>query len=299
MSPPTAPARLTVGVLGAGRAGCLLGAALNRAGHRVTAVTAVSQASRDRVEEFLPHARVLPPAEVVADADLVLLTVPDEELPRLVMGLVDTGALRPGAFWLHASPRYGTAVLDRATSAGALPLALHPMLSLTGTSLDVTRLDGCPIAVTAPPALRPVAEALAVEMGGEPVWVPEEARPALHAALVLVGPHLRALVGEAWDVLRSAGIGRPERVLGPLVQAAADAAAADSGALLDGPVVRADADAVRSDLQALAAEGGTATAAYVALARLSADRALAQGVLRPDKAAALLDSLADRPGIRG
>ena len=46
-------ARLTVGVIGAGRVGAVLGAALLRAGHDVVAVSAVSEASRDRAETFL------------------------------------------------------------------------------------------------------------------------------------------------------------------------------------------------------------------------------------------------------
>ncbi|MCW2614769.1 MAG: NADH-ubiquinone oxidoreductase, partial [Frankiales bacterium] len=40
------PARLTVGVVGTGRVGAVLGAALARAGHRVVAASAVSAASR-------------------------------------------------------------------------------------------------------------------------------------------------------------------------------------------------------------------------------------------------------------
>ena len=39
------PARLAVGVIGAGRAGIALGAALARAGHEVVAASAVSEAS--------------------------------------------------------------------------------------------------------------------------------------------------------------------------------------------------------------------------------------------------------------
>ena len=51
------------------------------------------------------------------------------------------------------------------------------------TSTDVARLAGCSFGVTAPEALRPVAEALVVEMGGEPVWIADDMRPLYHAAL--------------------------------------------------------------------------------------------------------------------
>ena len=45
--------RLAVGVVGAGRVGVVLGAALARAGHDVVAVSAVSAASRARAADLL------------------------------------------------------------------------------------------------------------------------------------------------------------------------------------------------------------------------------------------------------
>ena len=45
-SPHERPARFDVGIVGAGRVGAVLGAALTRAGHHVTGVSAVSEASR-------------------------------------------------------------------------------------------------------------------------------------------------------------------------------------------------------------------------------------------------------------
>ena len=50
---PPHPARLTIGVIGAGRVGTVLGAALARAGHRVVAVSAVSDASVARARRML------------------------------------------------------------------------------------------------------------------------------------------------------------------------------------------------------------------------------------------------------
>ena len=49
-------------------------------------------------------------------------------------------------------------------------------MTFTGTAMDLDRLADCCFGVTAPEALRPVAEALVVEMGGEPVWIEEDRR---------------------------------------------------------------------------------------------------------------------------
>ena len=86
----------------------------------------------------------------IARVELVLLTVPDDALQPLAAGLVATGSVRPGQLLVHTSGRYGTGVLDPAARAGALPLALHPAMTFTGTSLDLGRLAGCAFGVTAP-----------------------------------------------------------------------------------------------------------------------------------------------------
>ena len=144
------PARLSVGVVGVGRVGSVLAAALRQAGHRIVAASAVSDASRGRVEALLTGTPVLDPPAVVAAAELVLLTVPDDALPGLVEGLVGAGAIQSGQLLVHTSGRYGIDVLAPATRAGALPLALHPVMTFTGRPEDLARLDGCSFGVTAP-----------------------------------------------------------------------------------------------------------------------------------------------------
>ena len=49
-----APARLRVGIVGAGRVGAVLGAALTAAGHDVVAAAGLSSASADRAARLLP-----------------------------------------------------------------------------------------------------------------------------------------------------------------------------------------------------------------------------------------------------
>ena len=275
------PARLAVGVVGAGRVGSVLGAALQGAGHRVVALSAVSDASRRRAADLLP------------DAELALLTVPDDVLPGLVDGLVAAEAVRPGQLLVHTSGRYGADVLERATRAGALPLALHPAMTFTGRPEDLARLSGACFGVTAPEPLRPIADALVVEMGGDPQWVEEDQRPLYHAALAGGANHLSTLVNESVDLLRRCGVADPERLLAPLLGAALDNALRSGDAALTGPVARGDAGTVAAHLEVLREVSPHTAGAYLAMARLTADRALAAGLLRPDAAEALLDVLAE------
>ena len=286
------PARLSVGVLGSGRVGAILGAALARAGHRIVAASGVSKASRERAAELL-GLEVCDPLAVAAAAELLLLAVPDDALPGLVAGLAEAGAVRPGTLVAHTSGRYGTAVLDPLTRGGALPLALHPVMTFTGTAVDLARLSGACFGITAPDPLRPVAEALVVEMGADPQWVAEEHRVLYHAALASGANHLVTLVAQSADLLRTAGVAEPNRLLGPLLSAALDNALRSGDAALTGPVSRGDAGTVAAHVETIARQSPQAAAAYVAMARLTADRALAAGRLRTDRAEALLDVLSD------
>ena len=283
--------RLAVGVIGVGRAGAPMAVALARAGHPIVGVHAVSARSRRRAAEFLPEAPLLAVEQIMTTADLVLLTVPDDVLGDLVAGLVEIGAVTPGQFLVHASGRYGVAILEPAARLGALPLALHPVMTFTGARTDLDRLAGVPFGVTAPAVLRPVAEALVVEMGGDPVWVPEEARPIYHAALASGANHLVTLIAQTLDLLAGAGIADPAALIRPLLTTALDNVLRMGDEALTGPVARGDSRTVAAHLAVLSQASPEARAAYVAMARLTADRALAAGLLDPESAEALLDVL--------
>ncbi|MFG2498691.1 Rossmann-like and DUF2520 domain-containing protein [Streptomyces sp. NPDC048441] len=291
--PRDRPARLTVGVVGAGRVGPALAAALQLAGHRPVAASGVSDASVRRAAVLLPDVPLVTPAQVMERADLVLLTVPDDALPSLVEGLAETGAVRPGQLLVHTSGRYGTKILEPALRAGALPLALHPAMTFTGTPIDVQRLAGCSFGVTAPEELRLAAEALVIEMGGEPEWIAEEKRPLYHAALALGANHLVTLVAESMELLKDAGVDAPDRMLGPLLGAALDNALRSGDAALTGPVARGDAGTVAAHVAELRKHAPQTVAGYLAMARATADRALAHGLLKPELAEDLLGVLAN------
>jgi predicted short-subunit dehydrogenase-like oxidoreductase (DUF2520 family) len=272
--------------------GSVLGAALARAGHVVSAVSAVSRDSLRRAEELLPDVPVRPAPDVAASADLVLLAVPDDELAGLVRGLVATGSLRAGQIVVHTSGAQGVRVLRPAAELGALCVALHPVMTFTGRVEDVQRMNACSVGVTAADGddvAWHVGEALVVEMSAEPVRVPEAARPLYHAALAHGANHLITLVADCADLLRDAGIADAERMLGPLLSAALDNALRHGDRALTGPVARGDAGTVAKHLAVLA--DTEALPAYRILALRTAARAQAAGLLKPELAAEVRTTL--------
>jgi predicted short-subunit dehydrogenase-like oxidoreductase (DUF2520 family) len=220
--------RLGVGIIGAGRVGPVLGAALAGAGHAIVGIAAISEESRDRAQAILPHVPILTVPEVVERSELVIVAVPDSELVALIDGLAATGSWQTGQLVLHTAAKYGTEVLYPAVCGGAIPLAVHPAMVFTGTSIDMQRITGAYFAVTAPVTVQTIGQALVVEMGGEPVLIAEADRPAYAEAVETARGFSTAIVSQATGILQQIGIEHPGRIIAPLVRTSVEIALASS-----------------------------------------------------------------------
>jgi predicted short-subunit dehydrogenase-like oxidoreductase (DUF2520 family) len=285
------PLSVRVGVIGAGRVGAVLAAALRAAGHEVVAVSARSTESRARAAELLPGVPIRTPDEVARASTLVLLALPDDVLSDPagpVADLVATGAIHTGQVIAHTSGRHGLTVLESAARAGAITMAVHPAQTFGGTAADLARLEGVSYGVTALGRHWVLAEWLVEELRGTAVSVPEELRPLWHAGLAHGANHLVTLVTSALEVIRATGASDPAAVLRPLLSAALERTLEQGDAALTGPVARGDADAVAGHLNALSEHAPAEAALYQQLARATAERL-------PDPAPELWPVLTNRP----
>ena len=292
------PARLGIGIISAGRVGSVLGAALRACEHTIVGVHAVSEASQERAAMLLPDVPLLPVEQIAERSELLILAVPDDELPGLVTYLASSGSITAGQILVHTSGRHGTEALAPATALGAIGLAIHPAMTFTGMSVDLQRLNGTCFAVTGPAPFIPIAQALVVEMGGEPVHVAEADRALYHAALAHAANHLVTILGQSQQMLASIGIEDPARYMGPLVRAAVDNALASGEGALTGPVVRGDAGTVKAHVQALNEyseheKTSDITDSYAALAHATAKRAHNRGLLNDEQLGRIKDLLGE------
>ena len=282
-----------IGVVGAGRVGAVLAAALREAGHEIAAVAGESHASRTRIETLLPGVRVDKPTAVSRACDLLLLTVPDDMLSNVVTMLAASGAIREGQYVVHTSGKHGLAVLQPAADAGAHVLAMHPAMTFTGTHVDLARLAGCVYGVTANPDTEDLAAKLVADLRGRLLRVAEDRRALYHAGLAHGANHLVTLVSQAMDLLRDSGADDPAATLRPLLTAALENALEYGSAALTGPIVRGDVETVRAHLRDIAANRPATLESYVAMARATANQAVVDGRLLPIRAAKLVGILND------
>lgn len=285
--------RFRVGIIGAGRVGPVIGRALQLVGHEIIGITRSSNSQRNDAVEAILGAAVIEPDEACR-ADLVVIAIPDDQIKPLVQGLAKLGCFRPGQVVMHTSGVYGINVLEAAQAAGALPIALHPAMTFTGTSLDVERLQMCPAAITATAVALPIASALAMEMGMEPCVVEEEDRTLYHAGLTHGANHLVTLVNEALSILEAAGIENPELYIRPLLNAALERALSEGAHGLTGPVRRADTGTLKDHQKALSEAGlNSILESYRNMARTTAHLAGDNLLLGENQVQAVLRALGE------
>lgn len=221
--------RLGIGIIGSGRVGPVIGAALAGAGHAVVGISAVSEASRDRAEAILPAVPILEIPDIVERSELVILAIPADQIAGLVSGLAATGSWQPGQILVHTAAEFGVDVLRPAAERGVITLALHPAMVFSGTSMDLVRLAETYVAVTGPAPVQPIGQALAVEMGAEPVLIAEADRPRYAEAIATATEFSRSIVRQATGLLTEVGVANPGSYLSSLVRSAVDLALTEAG----------------------------------------------------------------------
>jgi predicted short-subunit dehydrogenase-like oxidoreductase (DUF2520 family) len=225
----------TIAIVGGGRMGRALTAALTAAGVRAAG----------------PHGRGFDGA----GADAVLLCVPDGQIAAAA------ATIEPGPLVGHCSGATGLAALAPHEAFG-----LHPLMTITHRGGDF-RGAGAAVAGTSDRALA-LARELAQALGMRPFAMADEDRAAYHAGAAMASGFLVALESAAERV---AGVDR--ELLAPLVRAAVETWAAEGDAALTGPIARGDEETVDRHREAIAQRAPDLLALYDVLAE--ATRAVA------------------------
>lgn len=215
---------MKIGFLGPEPAGPSLAKAWAQAGHEVVGFSAQDDLTLERIDSLLPGVPRISESALVEAADLILLAVPDDQVVLVCDELVELGSLGPQKLLVHLSPLRGYEALASAGARGAVPIALHPLMHFTGTSVDLMVLKNSTIAVSAPEVLVPIAQALAIELGGEPIVIAEHQRAAFAEAFEVASSFSSLVVQQAIGILEQAGVTEPAKLIGPVVRSAVEKA---------------------------------------------------------------------------
>ncbi len=166
--------RLGIGIIGAGRVGPVLGAALAGAGHAITGIASSSPAHLERAEAVLPGVWLCPSPSSSSAASSCC-----SRCRRASSSHSSRGSRRPArgsraSSWCTRLRGSATACWRRRPRPAR---SRSPSIRRWCSPGRASTSSGCArarAAVTAPGPVLPIAQALVVEMGAEPIMIAEE-----------------------------------------------------------------------------------------------------------------------------
>jgi predicted short-subunit dehydrogenase-like oxidoreductase (DUF2520 family) len=262
----------TISIIGAGRVGQTIAKRLHKLGWRIGAVVTRSRGSAHAAVSAIgagtPHASLTPEA---LNADVILLSVPDDVLENVAQKLAKIGNAALTKIILHTSGALDHRVLAPLARRGASTGSMHPMQTFSGR--NAPRLEGVIFSIEGAPAARATAQKIARSLGGTPVIISANDKPAYHASGTIVAGHALSLVESATQTLMKIGFtrSRANQALLPLIRQMLDNyELLGPHAAWTGPLSRGDYATISKHAKALRRFPREFQDAYRALALLSA-----------------------------
>jgi predicted short-subunit dehydrogenase-like oxidoreductase (DUF2520 family) len=248
-------------VVGAGRLGTPLAAALVRRGWKLAIIVDKDARAARESRRIIGRGRAAVSLATAARAQgAVIIAVPDDVVGRVAAALARTGGTWAGRVVLHTSGVLPARVLQPLAKQGARVASLHPIQSFPKKDLPASIFKGITWGVEGDPAGVEAACEIVGALRGNVLLLSERNKPLYHAACSLASNALVALEGTAAGVLRAAGIEEKDAagMLGPLVQGTLqNVKNLGPEKALTGPILRGDVATVRSHLKALRDDPGT------------------------------------------
>ncbi len=268
---------VTIGIVGAGRLGASLAAAMDTAGYSIKMVSRRRLPVAELVAERIEGVTATDDPQAVADAtEVVFVTSSDSVIEELAKAII----FRPEQAVLHCSGATPVSALDNALSDGAVTGGIHPLQTFPN-EFGQDRFKGVTFGVEASDGrLLQWLERLVQDLGGTPILITEEVRSAYHASAVMACGLVAGLVGLAadmWDQLGQTRDTALQALVPLLMSTAAQISTMGIPEGITGPYVRGDLDVVRKHLGATAKAGPEVLRGYTALALAQLPIAAEQG----------------------
>jgi len=250
-------------IVGAGRLGTVLGAALVRRGWTAAAIVDKDSGAARESRRIIGRGKVLPYRPglsqegrdgTVGLGDVVIIAVPDNAVGRVAAGLARSGVSWAGRFVFHTSGLLPARVLEPLRKRGARIASVHPVQSFPRKDAPASIFKGITWGVEGDPAAVAAAEEMVRSLRGNVLLLSEKDKPLYHAACSLASNAMIALEWTASGMLGAAGIGEKAAasMLFPLVQGTLqNVNNLGLGKALTGPILRGDVVTVRKHLEAL------------------------------------------------
>ena len=207
-----------VSIIGTGRLGTTLAVALAGRGYSIRSLVArTAQSARKAARLLDAEVQVLAATQLrtLIDADLFLITVPDDQIPQVASELSRLNADRKVTA-LHTSGALSSDVLAPLRKKGWHTGSIHPLMSVSGSN---DSLRGAFWSVEGDRSALRIGKEIVRDLEGKSFSIRSEDKPLYHAAAVMVSGNVVALFDVALELLAECGLNRKKAhaILLPLI----------------------------------------------------------------------------------
>jgi predicted short-subunit dehydrogenase-like oxidoreductase (DUF2520 family) len=254
----------SIGIIGAGRLGTTLAAAINKRNISGIELAAISSKTRDaliRAKDIIGTVKdnmlfTTDNNKCTAKADCVFICTPDDIIEKACKSIAGANPKTlKGKLFIHFSGAKTLEVLSSASEAGAHTASIHPIKSFASINDSIDTLPQTIYGVTYP--IKPHNESrkfidyFVLSMGGTIIEVEDEKKSLYHAAACVASNYLVALINYAVSIHEGIGIKKEDslRALSGLIDGTvANIKKLGPGQALTGPIARGDIGTVEEHL---------------------------------------------------
>jgi len=249
----------TVSIIGAGRLGASLGYALARKGFEIKGLSCRGLTSARESAKLIGRGKPTASSlKAAAGAEILFLCVPDDSIAQTATLLAASSLQWQGRTVFHSSGLLPARVLAPLKKKGAFTASFHPIQTFARKEARLDLFKGIGYGLEGDTEALMAAGMIIRRLGGYALFLTKADKPLYHAACVLCSGGMATLLGSAFALLESRGLGEKEaeRVLMPLAQRTLQNVK-EIGArpAVTGPFIRGDVKTILEHLRALPEKG--------------------------------------------
>jgi predicted short-subunit dehydrogenase-like oxidoreductase (DUF2520 family) len=290
---------MSIGIIGAGRLGCSFALALADKGFKIAGVSSRNPESAGYICERLGIGGngVLDYRALVLLSDIVLITVPDSEIPYISRQIAEVCSKEEiyGRIFMHCSGAAVSSLLKPLADKGAFTGSLHPAQTFPDRENSWRNLHNIYFGFEGSKEAEEASSILAESLDGTLLRIEAEAKPLYHAAACVISNYTAALAQLTGDLLQAAGLDREAgmKAFSPLFTSTVkNILEMGSVKALTGPISRGDTVTVKEHLEAMGRQFSQncdleTVELYKTLGRAATRLAAIKGTIDDEKAAEL------------
>ncbi|MGA1864855.1 MAG: Rossmann-like and DUF2520 domain-containing protein [bacterium] len=285
-------------VVGAGRVGSALAFLASEKGYEITGLCCQYPEEAQIAAAFLKQSCTAKkaPGLWLRDADLILITTPDDVIGKVCSQLVESEFIKPGSVIAHCSGAHPSSILKSAAEIGCPTGSLHPLQSCATKETAISVLPGSYFCIEGSEEAKIVLKDLALSIGGNILEIATDDKPLYHASAAIASNFLVALINFALSLYEIIGIEREKglQAISPLFEGTIrNIKALGIPEALTGPIMRGDLGTVKAHLEAIKSRTPCYLSLYCALGTETTKIAIFKGTIN-DKTGNKFEELFDQ-----